>query len=571
MPYPDSNLLYPHQVFKFPAPEDQYKNLLYLLSISKEFQGLEDQNRLIGTMKEATKGKYEDLPGTLAERGFPTQALEMQKAIGQKQMELQAQTTKETKENKFKFYETLMRNATQSKDNDALQQIISGFKQDPLFREEFKDFAMTISPDTGKTESTVNLSAEDIAGLKKEHPQANFFKTGTYEPGLYNMTIENKQITGLKKSGIEHAQQLSTQWLYVGESDKAGNELYELNVVNEQTGTVSPVLRENERIRQTHQQLLGGGAKKKETVELPPFEKKLAEKAGGKAGEDIVESRKNADSSLIAIKAIDTGMSNLEQGIYSGHFANLKLNLAKIISAMGIKINGETTANTETYQTVLNRLVGPIITDFNKGIVSDADRDFGVMIAGGNITLEKSTLERLLKINREIEVHKITNYNEKSDKLRKINPEIGDYFDKINIPETETKKTVQPESNQQESKKELIYESPKFRVEAEPSKDETKTRPSEQKLPLKPSFKEKKISPQPFSSKDVPYQMKLENAFEKLTLLFGKEAHKEVIDKATIEFNKLKDENQVSYNNFMYDKREEFRKLYKLYKERFIK
>ena len=73
-------------------------------------------------------------------------------------------------------------------------------------------------------------------------------------------------------------------------------------------------------------------------------------------------------------------------------------------------------SNTEAYISLIGREVGRVIKDFGAGTgLSDADREYANKIAGGDITITKDGLRRILSIAKKVNNELITRHNRDID------------------------------------------------------------------------------------------------------------------------------------------------------------
>lgn len=118
-------------------------------------------------------------------------------------------------------------------------------------------------------------------------------------------------------------------------------------------------------------------------------------------------------SALPAIDAMEALLDQTnEQGkVISGTFAPAELATKAALNRVGLA-NFKDVAATQEYLGTSGRLVATIIKDFGSGTgLSDADREFAKKIAGGDISMTKEALARLVKIARKGVQNRIKNYN----------------------------------------------------------------------------------------------------------------------------------------------------------------
>mgnify|MGYP003146181938 FL=1 len=114
----------------------------------------------------------------------------------------------------------------------------------------------------------------------------------------------------------------------------------------------------------------------------------LAEKIAEEAAKGLNEQYKNATDVRMAQNAVHQAMRLLDGGIMTGTKADNRLAIDKLRELTDFTPDevDAMLARTETYQAVVGQLVGQIIKLFGAGTgLSDADRDYATLMAGGKI------------------------------------------------------------------------------------------------------------------------------------------------------------------------------------------
>jgi len=134
----------------------------------------------------------------------------------------------------------------------------------------------------------------------------------------------------------------------------------------------------------------------------------------------------------------------VDKGIISGSFGEARLQVAKLLSDMGMSTaeTKEIVSNTEAYFKWRGRAVAETIKAFGSGTgLSDKDREYAQGIAAGDIALTKDAINKLLSLERKYAGDAIRANNEIIDRLGKIqgqdNWEVGKRF-YLEIPEPPT-------------------------------------------------------------------------------------------------------------------------------------
>lgn len=123
----------------------------------------------------------------------------------------------------------------------------------------------------------------------------------------------------------------------------------------------------------------------------------------------IINPILDAQPTLVVLKDIlaKTG----KDGMLTGAFANLELTTKSALNATGLT-NFEDVAQTQAYLGASGRLVAQAVSAFGSGTgISDADRKYAQGIVGGNITLDKAALKKLVDLYEKGTASQIRNYN----------------------------------------------------------------------------------------------------------------------------------------------------------------
>lgn len=137
------------------------------------------------------------------------------------------------------------------------------------------------------------------------------------------------------------------------------------------------------------------------------------------------ESYKMAQTAATGLKGLKEAEKALKgPGIY-GAYADQRLLLAKVAAAFGA--DPTEVINTETFTAAIAPQVAAMVkATVGSTQISNADRDFAEKAAGGRITLDKATLQRLVSIGRRASEGLVQSHN---DRLNRIYPN-GKNFDR---------------------------------------------------------------------------------------------------------------------------------------------
>lgn len=119
--------------------------------------------------------------------------------------------------------------------------------------------------------------------------------------------------------------------------------------------------------------------------------KKTAEGAGSRAGQGVGEQVAMIQGKEDALSAIRSAQELIKKGIYSGGYAPAQEFLAKY-TPIGSKAR---LANTEQYRSLIGEVVIPRLQEFG-GNDSVEELNYLRKVVGGEVTLEKKALERIL-------------------------------------------------------------------------------------------------------------------------------------------------------------------------------
>lgn len=162
-------------------------------------------------------------------------------------------------------------------------------------------------------------------------------------------------------------------------------------------------------------------------IEAPPQVQKIENIASGMADElakigakNFAEAYEGAKKSAAALSTINRGLPRLDD-MFTGAGAELFLNVARYGRALGVPDMGNPNAinATETYIADSGQRVADYITNLGAGTgLSDADREYAKSIVGGNITVDKESLKRLLGTLKKYAEYNIQQYKDTRERIR---------------------------------------------------------------------------------------------------------------------------------------------------------
>lgn len=130
------------------------------------------------------------------------------------------------------------------------------------------------------------------------------------------------------------------------------------------------------------------------------------------------KSKEDADKAAQNIRAIHESRAFIDQGIFSGADAEIKLGMSKIAATLGIP--SDKAANTEAFMTAAGQQVVSIIGAFGSGSgISSTDREYAAKMAAGNVKFEEKALRFIMDMNEKVARAKIGRHNQLIGKFGK--------------------------------------------------------------------------------------------------------------------------------------------------------
>lgn len=193
-----------------------------------------------------------------------------------------------------------------------------------------------------------------------------------------------------------------------------GTVTLEKSPLSEETKIVSRQYGEDPLAKQTRDIVTAGGKEKAvQAAELegePKTAKAVALAEGSVA--EFFERKNAAEDAVVSLRSVQEARSLLDQGIISGFGANFIVGLGKALQQAGIEFDSDAIANTEAFAAAQAKQVATIIKDFGAGTgLSDADREFALKAAAGDITMTEKSIRRILDINERANINMIKRYN----------------------------------------------------------------------------------------------------------------------------------------------------------------
>lgn len=135
-----------------------------------------------------------------------------------------------------------------------------------------------------------------------------------------------------------------------------------------------------------------------------------------------------ARDAVTQLSVIANGRELLDKGIISGFGADWRLGFSRALNLGGAD-NDEMVSNTEAYISNMGTQVGSIIKQFGSGTgLSNADREYAEKIVAGKITLNETSMRKVLDINERLARAKIKVYNDSLKRGSGAFPDLGQLY-----------------------------------------------------------------------------------------------------------------------------------------------
>jgi hypothetical protein len=164
-------------------------------------------------------------------------------------------------------------------------------------------------------------------------------------------------------------------------------------------------------------------------------ERQFEGELGKLQAKELMDSRKEAEDARAIIDTVNTGRALLSQGTLVGTGANFLTGFNNALVRAGLDFGfNDAAANTQAYAAAIGNNVGRIISLFGAGTgLSDADREFAKLIAGGNTEVTEAALRRILDINERAARGVIALHNDRAKNVKTNIPLVVD-MPEWNIP-----------------------------------------------------------------------------------------------------------------------------------------
>jgi hypothetical protein len=114
---------------------------------------------------------------------------------------------------------------------------------------------------------------------------------------------------------------------------------------------------------------------------------------------------------------------NSKSGIFAGAWAEQRLKLARIAEQIGYPIAPEQITSTQTFMALMGKRVAAGVKAFGSGTsITNQDREYVNKMEGGDISLDETSIRRILDINDKIGRETIKQHNSNLDRVIKASP-----------------------------------------------------------------------------------------------------------------------------------------------------
>lgn len=155
------------------------------------------------------------------------------------------------------------------------------------------------------------------------------------------------------------------------------------------------------------------------SVKLPEQEKAFESELGKGQAKKLIDDKAAAEDAASIISTVQQGRQLLQGGMITGFGAEALTQIGAALNQAGISFAADSVANTQAFAANMAQNVGRIIKQFGAGTgLSNADREYAEKMAGGKITLDRKSIERILDINERAARNVISSYNKRASSVK---------------------------------------------------------------------------------------------------------------------------------------------------------
>ncbi len=146
----------------------------------------------------------------------------------------------------------------------------------------------------------------------------------------------------------------------------------------------------------------------------------FAKGAGDEGSKNLFANRQVAVDATNSLYGIAEARKLLDEGMKTGKFANFEVGLGAALQELGITYADDQVENAQAFVASQAKQVASIIKAFGAGTgLSDADREFAIKAAGGDITMNEKSIRKVLDINERASLNAIKNYKDLYGRVKK--------------------------------------------------------------------------------------------------------------------------------------------------------
>lgn len=157
---------------------------------------------------------------------------------------------------------------------------------------------------------------------------------------------------------------------------------------------------------------------------MPPQEKAFEVELGQGLAKDIVASKASAQDAAQILETNQAGRQILQSGAITGSGANFFVGFNNALKQAGIDAGyADAAANSQAYAAAMATNTAKLIKAFGAGTgLSDADREYALKAAAGDVTMTETAIRRILDINDKAANRVIDKHNSVAKNVKSVVP-----------------------------------------------------------------------------------------------------------------------------------------------------
>lgn len=146
----------------------------------------------------------------------------------------------------------------------------------------------------------------------------------------------------------------------------------------------------------------------------------FAKESGQEGSKNLFAQRQLAQDAATSLLGIGETRKLLDAGMKTGKFANFETGLGAVLHELGISYKEGEVENAQAFVAAQAKQVASLVKSFGAGTgLSDADREFSIQAAGGDITMNEKSIRKILDINERAALNVIKNYKDLYGRVKK--------------------------------------------------------------------------------------------------------------------------------------------------------